>query len=137
LFEKSSRRSTIAEPSINVTPLVDVLLVLLIIFFVIQPRREEKLPVRAPQPAPADATPAPETLMLTVTSDFKLALNSQPVTLDELKGILSDLMDERPVDLRALFIKAPNREAYESVIFLVDIARSAGVITIGLLSDGD
>lgn len=134
MFEKSSRRSTVAAPSINVTPLVDVLLVLLIIFFIIQPQREEKLPVRTPQPAP-ETEPAPETLMLTLTPDFKLALNSQPVKLDELKGLLSDLMDERPVDARVLFIKAPNREAYESVVFLVDIARGAGVITVGLLSD--
>lgn len=135
MTDKSSQSQASAAPSINVTPLVDVLLVLLIIFFVIQPQREEKLPIRAPQPAPENDTPAPETLMLTVSEDFQLALNSQPVKIGELKSLLNDLMDERPVNARTLFIKAPKREDYESVVFLVDIAKGAGVITIGLLSD--
>jgi biopolymer transport protein ExbD len=135
LTTKSSQRQALAAPSINVTPLVDVLLVLLIIFFVIQPQREEKLPIRTPQPAPENASPAPETLMLTVSADFQLELNSRPVKLDELKGLLNNLMYERPVDTRTLFIKAPRREDYESVVFLVDLAKGAGVITIGLLSD--
>ncbi|HTG14826.1 MAG TPA: biopolymer transporter ExbD, partial [Blastocatellia bacterium] len=55
-------RSASAPPTINVTPLIDVLLVLLIIFMVIQPQKEAKLPVRAPEPAKVDIPASPETV---------------------------------------------------------------------------
>jgi len=130
----SQSRSASAPPTINVTPLIDVLLVLLIIFMVIQPHREAKLPVTAPSPAPEDAPPSPETLMLTVSSDSHLALNSKPLELDELMPLLSVLMQERPVNLRTLFIKAPPRASYESIVLLIDLTKGAGVITIGLVA---
>jgi biopolymer transport protein TolR len=130
----SQSRSTSAPPTINVTPLVDVLLVLLIIFFVIQPRKEAKLPVTAPNPAPENAQPSPETLMLVVSNDSRLALNSKPVELDELIPLLAVLMQQRPTDLRTLLIKAPPRVSYESIVSLIDLTKGAGVITIGLLA---
>ncbi|HLG15510.1 MAG TPA: biopolymer transporter ExbD [Blastocatellia bacterium] len=77
---KSRGLSPSSRPTINVTPLIDVLLVLLIIFMVIQPHNEMKLEVRAPQPqTQPPQPPPPEMLMLTVTGDFQLALNTTPV----------------------------------------------------------
>ena len=123
------------SPSINVTPLIDVLLVLLIIFMVIAPHRQEKLPVKAPQPAPAENPPSSqEILMLTVTGDAHLALNSQPVEIEDLPLLLSDLMQDRPADQRTLFIRAPKLVRYDSVLLLVDLAKGAGVATVGLLA---
>lgn len=124
-----------ASPNINVTPLIDVLLVLLIIFMVISPRREAQLPVKAPQQADAGARPSPEMLMLTVSGEFQLALNRKPIIHSELGFVLKDLMQQREADGRVLFIKAPTRVPYESVIALVDVARGSGVTTVGLLAD--
>jgi biopolymer transport protein ExbD len=116
-----------------VTPLIDVLLVLLIIFMVIQPQKEAKLPVRSP--APTHAEPSPETLMLTVTSSFQLALNSKALALDELLPTLTRLMEERSSDARTLFIRAPGLLQYGSVVLLIDLAKGAGVVTVGLVAD--
>jgi biopolymer transport protein ExbD len=121
-------------PSINVTPLIDVLLVLLIIFMVIQPQREMKLPVRAPQPA-TDAPPSPGLLMLTVSQSADLQLNTHPIQIDELGLKLSALMEERRTDDRALFIKASSAIPYPFIIRLIDVARRSGVISVGLLAD--
>ena len=122
-----------APPSINVTPLIDVLLVLLIVFMVIQPHNEMKLPVKAPQ-SQTDAPPSPDMLMLTVASDFHLALNTTPVTIDELLPLLSSLMEQRPPELRTLFIKAPADMRYKSVVLLIDLAKGSGVATVGLVA---
>jgi biopolymer transport protein TolR len=136
LVETNSQKYAASPPpAINVTPLIDVLLVLLIIFMVIQPQKEAKLPVRAPAPARPQTIASPETLMLTVTNGFQLALNSKPLTLDELLPKLSELMEQRPLDARTLFIKAPQLLQYGSVVLLIDLAKGAGVITVGLSAD--
>ena len=123
-------------PAINVTPLIDVLLVLLIIFMVIQPHKEAKLPVKAPAPASLDdPPPSPETLMLTVSQDLQLELNSKPIEVEELLPLLGGLMERRPLDTRTLFIKAPPILAYGPVVLLIDLAKGAGVLTIGLIRD--
>lgn len=128
-------RSELASANINVTPLIDVLLVLLIIFMVIQPQKEAKLPVRAPALAPPKSVASPETLMLTVTSEFQLALNSKPLALDELLPKLTELMEQRPVDTRTLFIRAPRLLRYQCVVLLIDLAKGAGTVTVGLSTD--
>ena len=132
LFEKRALVSP--AHGINVTPLIDVLLVLLIIFMVIQPQKEAKLPVKAAAPL-SDGPPLPETLMLTVTGDMLLELNSKPIELDELLAVLRDLMVQRSVEVRTLFIKAPPMLAYGTVALLVDLAKGAGVVTVGLVQD--
>ena len=128
----SRARSVSAPPAINVTPLIDVLLVLLIIFMVIQPHNEAKLPVKAPAPL-VDAPPMPETLMLTVSSEMKLELNSKPVDVPELLALLGSVMERRAVEDRALFIKAPSLLDYGAVVLLIDLAKGAGVVTVGLV----
>jgi len=128
-------RLTSPPPVINVTPLIDVLLVLLIIFMVIQPHKEAKLPVKAPERASIEPPPSPETLMLTVSGDMRLELNSKPIELDALIALLTNLMEQRPLDSRNLFIKAPPMLAYGPVVLLVDLAKGAGVVTVGLVKD--
>ena len=128
-------RSASAPPTINVTPLIDVLLVLLIIFMVIQPQKEAKLPVRAPEPAKVDIPASPETLMLTVTTNFELALNSKALRLDELPPKLTELMEHSQRDTRTLFIKAPPLLRYDSIVLLIDLAKGAGVVTVGRVAE--
>jgi biopolymer transport protein ExbD len=133
-FFKTRVRSAFPPPVINVTPLIDVLLVLLIIFMVIQPHNEAKLPVKAPAPL-VDAPPAPETLMLTVSRGLELELNSKPVEVNDLLALLGELMEQREVGARTLFIKAPPALAYGPVVLLIDLAKGAGVVTVGLVED--
>jgi len=132
---KTRALSVSPRPVINVTPLIDVLLVLLIIFMVIQPHKEAKLPVKAPERAAIEPPPSPETLMLTVSGDMRLELNSKPIGVDELLPLLADLMEQRTLDTRALFIKAPPMLAYGPVVLLIDLAKGAGVVTVGLVKD--
>ena len=132
---KSSAPVTSPSPAINMTPLIDVLLVLLIIFMVIQPQKEAKLPVKAPAPAQVNQEPSPETLMLTVSGDMQLELNSKPIEVGELLPLLDGLMERRTLDTRTLFIKAPPILAYGPVVLLIDLAKGAGVVTIGLVRD--
>jgi biopolymer transport protein ExbD len=133
--QSSHKTNATASPTINVTPLIDVLLVLLIIFMVISPRREAQLAVKSPQQADDRARPNPEMLMLTVSDEWQLALNRKPITNNELALVLKDLMEQREADARALFIKAPSLVPYEAVVSLVDIAKGSGVMTVGLLTD--
>jgi biopolymer transport protein ExbD len=133
-FVKDCARAVSSPPAINVTPLIEVLLVLLIIFMVIQPHNEAKLPVKAPDP-PIDAPPAPETLMLTVSEKMELKLNSRSVETNELLALLGELMEQRSVEARTLFIKAPPMLTYGSIVLLVDLAKGAGVVTVGLVRD--
>ena len=119
-------------PAINVTPLIDVLLVLLIIFMVISPYKPAQLPVQAPAPG-GDGPPRPETLMLNVSKDFGLELNTKPLSLNDLGVTLSKVMKERTPEFRVLFIKAPREAPYEVVMMLIDQAKGAGALKIGLL----
>ncbi|HWC76124.1 MAG TPA: biopolymer transporter ExbD [Blastocatellia bacterium] len=132
MLEASIPRPKSAPPSINVTPLIDVLLVLLIIFMVMTPRREQKLPVKSPAPSRSQVA-APETLMLTLSPEMRLELNSKAVTREELGPLLSDLMEQRTVEHRTLLITAPSRIPYEPVVALIDRAKGSGVVTIGLI----
>jgi len=135
VVNSKSRARSASSPDINVTPLIDVLLVLLIIFMVIQPQKEAKLPVRAPAPQQEAGPAPPEMLMLTVSGDMRLALNSTPVDLGDLMPLLGKLMEERTAEQRTLFIKAPTMLAYGPVLLLIDLAKGAGVVTVGLVRD--
>lgn len=73
--------------------------------------------------------------MLTVTTNFELALNSRPLPLDELPSKLTELMEQRQLDTRTLFIKAPPLLRYDSIVLLIDLAKGAGVVTVGLLAE--
>lgn len=73
--------------------------------------------------------------MLTVTTNFELALNSRPLALDELPQKLTELMEQRQPDTRTLFIKAPPMLQYDSVVLLIDLAKGAGVVTVGLVAE--
>ena len=129
--EKHSRKT--AAPFINVTPLIDVLLVLLIIFMIISPARPSKFDARTPD-KPDDTDPAPNlALVVTIDQGGGYALNMQPAkTLDELQSQLSRALDGRPVELKAVFLKAPRTLNYGEVAKVIDIMKFAGCAPIGL-----
>ncbi|MBX7219650.1 MAG: biopolymer transporter ExbD [Blastocatellia bacterium] len=126
------------KPTVNITPLIDVLLVLLIIFMVISPFKPHKLDTKIPEKPEATATPEDKTdlsLVVTLGFDRKLTLNSQPLTAAELSTKLKETLAARPANLRTLFIKAPRALPYNAVTEVIDLAKAAGAVPIGLQID--
>jgi biopolymer transport protein ExbD len=123
-----------AAPFINVTPLIDVLLVLLIIFMIISPTRPNKFDARIPDKQKSDIdVENNDALVVTINQGGGYALNMQPAkTLDELQSQLSRALDRRPVDLKAVFLKAPRTLNYGEVAKVIDIMKLAGCAPIGL-----
>ena len=129
-----------AKPSINVTPLIDVLLVLLIMFMVIHPRREARFESQTPQKPEADSdgpVPPRDLLVVEVKSGTGLEqmveLNSTPIPLIDLGVVLRGLLEERPS--KTVYIKAPKEKLYGDIIDVIDVLKGAGAKPIGLQID--
>jgi len=115
---------------INVTPMIDVLLVLLIIFMIAQPLSRMTLDVQVPPPdTPQTKTPPSAQIVLELRDDGSYAINSQPYPFDQLDAQFHAIYDARPAKL--LFVKAGPNRIYQDVIAAMDIARGAGVQVIG------
>ena len=151
-------------PFINVTPLIDVLLVLLIIFMVAVPLNPSRFMAQVPSPRPPcenlrKLTPNPHTLVVSIESDRTLKLNydADMGTVDDLSKLMTELasvFDQRarngayrqdminridlPDDVRiekTVFIKAPRRISYGEVAKVMDGLKGAGASPIGLQVD--
>jgi biopolymer transport protein TolR len=115
---------------INVTPMIDVLLVLLIIFMIAQPLNRMALDVQVPPPDTPNTNQQPSfQIVLELLDDGTYAINTQPYPKDQLDAQLHAIYDERPAKL--MFIKAGPNRIYQDVIEAMDIARGAGVQVIG------
>jgi biopolymer transport protein ExbD len=115
---------------INVTPMIDVLLVLLIIFMITQPLSRKALDIQVPPPnSTTQSTAASNQIVLELADDGTYAINSQPVPKDQLDTQIHAVFDNRPAKL--LFIKAGANRLYQDVIDAMDVARGAGVQIIG------
>ena len=128
------------QPNINVTPLIDVLLVLLIIFMVISPHRPSRFMAHSPdKPVPEEPEmilPCELCFLVTVKADGTYALNSQPAaTLVELNDWLLRALDGRPHDRKTVFLKAPQTMAYGHIAQVIDVMKGAGSAPIGLQVD--
>ena len=118
------------QSDINVTPMIDVLLVLLIIFMITQPLSRMALDVQVPPPDETTATKTPPSqIVLELGNDGGYAINGQPVPKDQLDTQIHAIYDDRPAKL--LFIKAGAERIYQDVIEAMDVARGAGVQIIG------
>lgn len=129
------------QSEINVTPMVDIMLVLLIIFMVIQPQKEAKFESNIPQkPQENNNTVVPPSDMLMVDvklqgsgPDQTIELNSKPMSLMELATTLKDLLEQRPD--KTVFIKAPKDKQYGDIVEVIDVVKGAGAQPIGLQID--
>ena len=143
-----------AKPNINVTPLIDVLLVLLIIFMVITPLKPSRFEAKVPaEPKPEDQTvakPNPLTLVIGINkSDNSITLNNEPqgdlTDTSALFNKLSQTFKDRENNgvfregtnevEKTVFIKSPRSVRYGSVVKVIDAAKSAGAQPIGLQID--
>jgi biopolymer transport protein ExbD len=115
---------------INVTPMIDVLLVLLIIFMIIQPLNRQTIPIQVPPPQNTAAATGPSNqIVLELRDDGSYAINGQDVPKDQLDTQIHAIYDARPVKL--LFVKPGLNRIYADVIDAMDVARGAGVLVIG------
>jgi len=121
---------------INVTPMVDVMLVLLIIFMVITPMLSKGVSVdlvKTQNPISMQAADKSDAIVVAVTRDGKTYLNTSQMTAADLPTKVRDMLTNR-LD-KMVFVKADSRSRYEKVVDVVNNLRASGVDQLGLLTD--
>ena len=123
------------KADINMTPMIDVLLVLIIIFMVITPLTPKGLEALVPQPPPPNQKPTlsdQRTVVIVIEKDHHMMINSEPTDEKQLGPRLTEIFKTRAE--RVVFVKGDGSLDYQWVAKAIDIAHGAGIDKVGLMT---
>ena len=134
LPSSSSRRRQVGThmSEINVTPFIDVILVVLVIFMVTAPMMQSGIGINLPQ-AETDTKPAEEGLTLTVTKDQYVHIGDSTININLLERRLTEYFFNKPK--KVLYLQADESLPYGVVVRIMDITKKAGVEILGIITE--